>query len=526
MSPAAGRMSRALATVVGGAACVLLAAAPARAQLTLPTDFADDLILSGLNQPVGMAFLPDGRLLFVERTSANIRLVVNGVIAATDPVITVPNVRSTGNEQGLLGIVVDPGWPARPYIYIHYDYNLSANIRLSRYTVAGDLGFTGNGSLTINPATRYDILTDIPDVASNHNGGTLRFGPDGMLYQSIGDDATSCQAQSLTVLAGKILRLNVAGLPAGGGGPPAKSLITPATNPYVANPNANAKLVGYWGLRNPFRFAIDPTNGSLVIGDVGQNLIEEMDYVTVTGRNLQWPIYEGDIPGPTTCAGVDSTNFTDPIYTYDHSQGLAVNGGLLYRRPASGSGRFPPEYDGDILFCDFYDPWVRRLKKNGNAWNLAPAPGQPNGSDWAANGVGISDLLEAPDGSVWYCRMVTGVTMSGPGQLRRLRYTGVSSVPPPTPSPLEFGAPYPSPSDGNVAFDYVLPANAKVSLAIYDLGGRRVRLVVGSQAQAAGPHREGWDGYDDQGRIAPAGIYVARLSAAGEDRERRFSLVR
>jgi glucose/arabinose dehydrogenase len=152
----------------------------------------------------------------------------------------VPSVRSTGGEQGLLGIVVDPGFPARPYLYVHYDYSGSATIRISRYTVAGDLGFTGDGSLTIDPLTRYDILTDIPDNASNHNGGTLRFGPDGMLYDSIGDDASSCQAQSLTVLAGKILRLNVSGLPSGGGGPPAKSLITPVDNPYVSNPNANA----------------------------------------------------------------------------------------------------------------------------------------------------------------------------------------------------------------------------------------------------------------------------------------------
>jgi len=517
-------MSRARAAVV--AACLLLAAGPARAQLTLPTDFADDLILGGLNQPVGMAFLRDGRLLFVERTTANIRLIVNGAIAAVDPVITVPNVRSTGGEQGLLGITVDPRWPSPAYIYIHYDYSGSANIRLSRYTVAGDLNFTGNGSLTIDPLTRYDILTDIPDNASNHNGGTLRFGPDGMLYQSLGDDATSCQAQNLTILAGKILRLDVSGLPAGGGGPPAKSLIMPANNPYVANPSANAKLVGYWGLRNPFRFAIDPGTGSLVIGDVGESSLEEMDYATVTGRNFQWPIYEGIIPGPTTCAGVDSTNFTGPIYTYDHSQGQAVIGGVLYRRPSTGIGRFPPEYDGDVLFCDFYKQWVRRLKKTGSTWNLAPAPGQPNGTDWAGNAAGISDWLEAPDGSVWYCRMVTGVTMTGPGQLRRLRYTGVSSVPPPGGSPVEFGPPYPSPTDANVAFDYALPVSLSVSLAIYDLGGRRVRVVVPSQMQSAGPHHEGWDGFDEQGRRAAAGIYVARLTAGGEERERRFSLVR
>src|SRR5262245_25869217 len=164
--------------------------------------------------------------------------------------VTVPNVNTTGGEQGLLGIAVDPGWPARPYLYVHYD-RIGNQINLSRYTVGGDLSFTGNGALTIDPATRFDILTDIPDNATNHNGGTLRFGPDGMLYNSEGDDATGCPALDLTVLNGKILRLDISALPAGGGGPPAKSLITPADNPFVANANANAKLVGYSGLRNP-----------------------------------------------------------------------------------------------------------------------------------------------------------------------------------------------------------------------------------------------------------------------------------
>ena len=507
-------------------ACAVLAtAAPARAQLTLPTDFADDLIVGSLSQPVGMAFLPDGRLLLVERTTARIRLVVNGAIAATDPIITVPNVRSAGGEQGLLGIAVDPGWPARPYLYIHYDYAGSATIRLSRYTVAGDLGYTGNGSLTIDPLTRYDILTDIPDNASNHNGGTLRFGPDGMLYQSLGDDASSCQAQSLTVLAGKILRLSVSGLPAGGGGPPAKSLITPANNPYVANPNANAKLVGFWGLRNPFRFGIDRVSGSLVIGDVGEASREELDYVTATGRNLQWPIYEGGIPGPTTCAGVDSANFTGPIHTYDHTQGQAVNGGLIYRRPGSGPSRFPPAYDGDILFCDFYRSWVRRLNKSGSLWSLEAAPGQPNATDWAANGSGISDWLEAPDGTVWYCRMVTGVTMTGPGELRRIRYTGVLSVPPDT-SRLEFRTPYPTPSNGAVSFDYVLSADGPVTLSIYGMSGRLVRVVLDAEARGAGPHQETWDGRDRQGRYASAGVYVAVLTAGGQRYVHRISLVR
>ncbi len=502
-----------------------LSAPPASAQLTMPPDFVDDLVLGGISQPVGMAFLPDGRLLFTERTGARIRLIVNDAIATVDPVVTVPNVRTTGSEQGLLGIAADPGWPARPYLYVHYDYSGSATIRISRFTVTGDLAFTGNGSLAIDPASRYDLLTDIPDIASNHNGGTLRFGPDGMLHVSLGDDASACQAQDLTVLAGKILRLDVSALPAGAGGPPAKALLTPADNPYVGHASANARLVGHWGLRNPFRFGVDPATGRLVIGDVGQTTQEELNVVPAFGSNLQWPIYEGLVPGPATCAGVDSTDFTDPVHAYGRTQGRSVIGGVVYRRPPGGAHRFPPEYDGDVFFSDFYSSWVRRLKESGGTWAPAPAAGQPNASDWATGGTWIADWLTAPDGSLWYCRMLSGGG-GGLGQLRRIRYTGVLAVPGDPAGRTEFRTPWPSPASGAVTFAFTLAAAARVGLVVYDAGGRRVREVLAPEAASAGPHAAEWDGRDAGGRRVGAGVYVAALTVDGERIERRFAVIR
>jgi hypothetical protein len=168
---------------------------------------------------------------------------------------------------------------------------------------------------------------------------------------------------------------------------------------------------------------------------------------------------------------------------------------------------------------------VRRLKKSGDTWAPAPAAGQPNATDWATGGTWVSDWLTAPDGSLWYCRMLSG-NGSGLGQLRRIRYTGVLSVPPGPVPPLEFRAPFPSPSSGWVSFDFFLPAEALVELAIYDLGGRRVRVVYGPDAQPPGPRRLVWDGRDGAGRAAGAGIYVAALTVGGRRLERRFALVR
>jgi glucose/arabinose dehydrogenase len=268
---------------VGRAAIAVLALALAAAMAgeadaqRLPDNFRDSVVVSGVDFPVGMAFLPDGRLLFTEQIVGTIRLIVNGALLPT-PVATIPDVRGAlYSEQGLLGIAVDPGWPTRPYVYVHYDRNDSLRIRIARFTVTGDLDFTGSGTLAIDPASRRDILTDIPDAGSIHNGGTVRFGPDGRLYVSIGEDGTACAAQDSVTFRGVILRLDVSGLPAGPGGAPFKSAITPPDNPFVGNPNENARLVWAMGLRNPFRFFIDAVTGDLFIGDVGASFWDEID---------------------------------------------------------------------------------------------------------------------------------------------------------------------------------------------------------------------------------------------------------
>ena len=524
------RTHRLLPLVALIASAMLALAAPARAQLYLPWVFEEEVIYHGLDQSVAMALLPDGRLFVIEKVSARVRLIVGWALAAIDPVLTVPNVEAAILEQGLLGIAVDPGWPARPYIYVHYNHAGTPYIRISRFTVGGDLGFTADGSLSIDPATQYDILTDIVDNTPYHNSGTLRFGPDGMLYDSIGDDYSPCLAQDLTALAGKILRLDVSALPAGGGGPPAKSLITPADNPFVTHPNENARLVCHWGLRNPFRFAIDPLTGDMLIGDVGLETREELNYLSAFGRNMQWPIYEGDVPGPLTCGGVDSSSWTDPIYVYDHIEGRAVTAGVIYRTLAGAADPFPPEYEGDVFFSDTYGAWVRRLKRSGDTWALAPAPGQPNATDWGL-GLGASlivDWLQAPDGSLYYCRIASQYTQ-GPGEIRRIRYPGPPvgevSVPRPDRAKLEFRAPFPSPSRGGVSFDYALPAEGAVSLTIYDVGGRKVRILVELERELAGPHRVTWDGRDALGRRAAPGLYLARLGVAGQILDRRLALI-
>lgn len=519
-----GRGGARAAGVLALALAVLPAADPCRAQFIVPTDFVDEPVVAGLPEVVGMAFIPDGRLLVIERATARVRLIVNGALATVDPVMTVPDVDASYGEEGLLGIAVDPAWPSRPYFYVQHTVAGAPFIRIARYTVTGDLAFTGDGSLSAAPASRHDVIADAPHEAEFHNGGTLRFGPDGMLYSSLGD-YTLCGAQILGDLHGEILRLDVSGLPDGPGGPPPRALITPPGNPFATHPDAEARLVWHWGLRNPFRFGIDPESGEMVVGDVGGSQREELNHAATPGLNFEWPIYEGEVPGPLTCAGVDSSAFTGPIATYDHSEGAAIIGGVIYRRGGAAPEPFPPEYDGDIFYADFYGTWIRRLKRDGGLWAPAPAPGQPNATDWGAGEGLVSDWLVGPDGALWYCQMLTAGG-GGPGRIRRIRYAGSLSAPAPAARPAELRAPFPSPSRGAVTLEFALARAGSVSLAILDVGGRQVRALTVAEPRGPGTHRVAWDGLDAAGRRVAAGVYRARLSVEGRTLERRLILTR
>lgn len=499
---------------------------PAGAQANVPNNFVDQLIMGNLRQPVGMTFLPDGRLLVVEQ-AGGIRMIVEGKLAGIDPVATVDSVLITG-EQGLTGVAVDYRWPAQPYVYVYYDA-VGDHCRLSRFRAVGDLNSPTSGNLALDPASRYDLLRDIPDLTFTHNGGTIRFGKDHMLYVGLGEDAYACGSQDTTSLRGVMLRLTVENLPDGPGGPADKALMVPADNPWASATNANQRLVWATGLRNPFRFHIDPLTGALFIADVGWNLYEEINIADGTLLNFGWPYYEGPAPYVSSCPGLTmGSGFRGPIYAYDRSgfTAAAISGGV-YRPAGCPTCSFPAEYNGDYFFSDYYEGFLRRLHFTEGVWELAaPVPGQPNGNDWATGFRQVSDYQVGPDGALWYCRMAYDFE-DDTGEIRRIYYepviTAVSEGPM---RGLDLAAPFPSPSHGSSRLSYRLPRTARVELAIFDAQGRRVRSLVPAGTQGAGEHHVVWDGRLESGSAASSGLYMIRLSANGVVRERRLPLVR
>lgn len=398
----------------------LLLAGGAGAQIALvppsvPPGFAVDILSLGVTLPTGLAFLPDGRILVSEQASGAIKVWAGGAVTGTVGII--PGVNSAGFERGLLGIAVDPGWPARPYLYAWFNSTGSPIMRLSMYKIAGDLATPTSTNLSI--ASQYDIRTDVPDVASIHNGGSLRFGPDGMLYLSIGDDAIPCAAQDINSGVGCIVRMDVSALPLAGPGPPPKSVLIPSGNPF-AGPTDNARLVWAYGLRNPFRFHVDPLTGKLMIAEVGAWLVDEIDDCT-GGENFGWPWYESTLSGLSCAGGVPTT--VHPVASLPHTSLLtattAIMSGGLYRNVNGGTFNLGAAYEGDYFFLEYFSGAMRRLHWNGSAWGPAtPVAGQSAPDVWATGFQSVVDTAVGPDGALYFVKQYHLHSFGAIGRIR------------------------------------------------------------------------------------------------------------
>lgn len=391
---------------------------------TLPTGFVNEtMVSSGLTAPHDFCFLPDGRVLIANRPGG-VTLWVGG-----SSVSTVGNVANvlTGSERGLLSIEPDPNFPTNGYIYVWYSSTQDSFMHLDRFTCTGDLSNPASTNLSFSTASRRVILAAVPDNAFNHNGGSARFGPDGMLYMCIGDDANNCTAQNTSSQLGCLLRMDLSALPAGGSlTAPSFSTLDPGTNPLSNNNDISQLVIGY-GLRNPFRMEIDQVTGSLYIGDVGQNAVEEYsEYVyPVTGplplRNFGWPWREGNNTF-SGCGGSAPGGLVPPIAAVNQGGGWAsVMGGPRYRNQG-GTFDFGPSYEGVAFFHDYYAGQMRALEFNGSTWStLPPVAGQP-GAWWATGFSRVTAVRQGPDGALYYTQR-SGSSTSG-GTFERFRPLG------------------------------------------------------------------------------------------------------
>ena len=285
------------------------------------------------DQPVYVTQPPGSEDLYVVEKPGRIRLVRGGEVVE-QPVLDVSDAISDSGEQGFLSIAFPPSFAQSRLLYAYYT-DSSQDQRVAEFQMNED-------GTRIDPASEREVLR-MDDFASNHNGGLLVFGPDDLLYIGTGDggigDDVRRTAQDLGSPLGKLLRID----PAASGGRPYS---IPADNPFAQTEGARPEIYSY-GLRNPWRFSFDRDTGALAIGDVGQNSLEEIDYVGPgggRGANFGWSAFEGD---ERFNEDQEADGHVPPVLTYGRDEGCSVTGGYVVRDPEL------PSLQGRYLYGDF-----------------------------------------------------------------------------------------------------------------------------------------------------------------------------
>ncbi|QDV09409.1 Quinoprotein glucose dehydrogenase B precursor [Planctomycetes bacterium Poly30] len=442
------------------ASLVLLASFPAPQQPLVFERIVDPSAGLGQARIVGITGRSDDDRLFATAIDGRVHIVRDGVVDPV-PFLDVSGLVTATGLAGLRATAFHPDYEQNGFVYLWYDAPGSATgldlvlARMTRDATDPD---------RVDPASLAEILR-FPEDVRGHGGGTLTFGPDGMLWVGAGDGGIqhdpNCRAQDPASLLGKILRIDV-----DHGAP----YSIPADNPFVGLPG-HAPEVAQLGFRHPWKWSFDRLTGDLWIGDVGQEAREEVNFAAggELGVNFGWPVMEGETchvvggsaggscaPGTSACG---DPSFRVPAFAYDHSLGCSITGGYVYR------GSAIPELVGHYVSTDFCTrrTWTTLRTASGfetveRSVEIRPATAQPiTASSFGEDGDGELLLVDHGSGSVF--RMVRGcvatTTCLGEpnslGQAGTLRFNGstaysenlvsisLGTLPPQTPALLFVG---------------------------------------------------------------------------------------
>ena len=323
------------------------------------TGLAVEVVARGLTAPLYVTAPPNDVRLFVVEQNGRVLIIEDGRVRER-PFLDVSARLRFGGERGLLSLAFHPNYARNGYFFVNYSEKVNGATRIERYRVSQDAN-------RADPASAQLILR-AEQPYSNHNGGHILFGPDGMLYIAMGDGGSGGDpkgnGQNRASLLGALLRIDIdRGLP----------YAIPPDNPFTGDAGARPEIWA-WGLRNPWRIAFDGAAGLLYVADVGQDEWEEVTIVRASagGLNHGWNLMEGN-----HCFAEDDCDLatlTLPAYEYEHDEGCSITGGLVYR------GAALPALAGHYLFSDYCTGFLRSLS-HGDGGVVAV-------HEWAAGDIG------------------------------------------------------------------------------------------------------------------------------------------
>jgi glucose/arabinose dehydrogenase len=334
-------------------------------------------------KPVDLQTARDGSgRLFVVEQAGVIQSVGRSMEVATNQIFLDirGRVSTKGNEMGLLGLAFSPRFAETGEFFVYYTVSglFDRRGRVSRFNV--DPAHPERAD-----AESEEVVLEVDQPWSNHNGGQVAFGPDGHLYLGLGDGGAAGDpagnAQNRATLLGAILRLDVS----------ARPYAIPPDNPFAGNVEGWREEIYAYGLRNPWRLSFDPETGWLWTGDVGQNLWEEVDVVE-RGRNYGWDCREGYVPymprsdRSRLCA--DAGELAPPVWAYGRELGISVTGGYVYR------GRALPDLVGHYVYGDY---------GSGRVWALFYDGARIQNTEILDTDLMISSFGVDEDGEIYVC---------------------------------------------------------------------------------------------------------------------------
>jgi glucose/arabinose dehydrogenase len=416
-------------------ALAMVASSPAGAT-ELPSGFVEATLLTNDDFQAGvnnLAFAPDGTL-FLAAKFGHFWTYDGSTLTFITIIPT-----SFNQHRGVLGLAVDPDYTTNNRIWFYYTTPAPARNRLAHFT------FTGDALIDETVVVDGPLLAD----SMSHGGGGLEFAEDGTIFLSMGDDEQgSTTSQDPFDLRGSVIHVNQDGPPAAG-------------NPFLDGV-AGHPLVYSIGMRQPYRLTIQPGSGNVVIGDVGANGFEELDFA-LSGANFGWELAEGSNP-----PGLPGLTY--PVHAY-------VNGGsaCIVMGDFAETGDFAPQYEGDLFFGDYSRNEIHRLIFDDS--NL-PVATEPFATDVVARSV---DFEFGPDGALYYLTFT-------PSELRRISYVSLGNEQPvalATPSVDNGAAPLAVSLDGSASSD---PDDDALTYQ-WDLGdGNFASGVVANHSYAVGEH--------------------------------------